>query len=280
MEVDGPVAILADSIADLLAHLERLVDHLAVVIALAAVGSVGAVKAEGAVTELDTGSRGLAKASRTREPGRVALDVISREPAQQLIGRYAKSLALDIKQCEIESPEGVNLFAPGWVEILAIHQLPEVLNARWILADDNSGELLYRVPMAALADPRDPLVGLDRHDMARLVEDRTRTLAAHVVVAHPRDFHPREGCFEAGGGQAERKRSECGFDGSRHLAYTLYFCTISGSGAIRDRKLETLRKALPGLAGEWAGTRLRRPAISAREGLWSLHLGNCLAPDN
>ena len=136
--------------------------------------------------------------------------MISRQPAQQLIGRHAKSLALDIEECEIESPEGVDLFTPGWVEVLAIHQLPEVLDARWILADDDSSELLYRIPMAAFADPGDPLVGLDRHDMARLVEDRTRALAAHVVVAHPRDFHPRKGCFEAGGGQAERKRSECG----------------------------------------------------------------------
>ena len=73
--------------------------------------------------------------------------------------------------------------------MMPVHQLPEVLDAGGILADDDRGQLFDRIGVAALADAGNALIGLDGDDVAALVENRAAV--GHTVVAHPRDLEFR-----------------------------------------------------------------------------------------
>ena len=113
--------------------------------------------------------------------------MIARQPAQKFVDRDAERLALDVPQRHVEAAQRMNLLAAGRVEVAAIHDLPEVLDTRRILTDDHGPELLDRILRAALADPRDALIGLHRDHVAALVEDRPAPRV--VVIADARDLH-------------------------------------------------------------------------------------------
>ena len=85
--------------------------------------------------------------------------------AEQLPDRNTERLRLDVPKGEIYRSEGMNLLAAGWIEVPAVHQLPEMLDAKWILADDHRAELSYRVLRTALSDSGDADIGFDCDDV-------------------------------------------------------------------------------------------------------------------
>src|SRR6185437_2435532 len=91
--------------------------------------------AESAETEFDARPRGFGKASLVGERGRIAVDVIARWSAEQLMNRHAQRLPLDVPQRHVERAHRIQFLASGRVKTSAKHQLPAVLNARGIFAD-------------------------------------------------------------------------------------------------------------------------------------------------
>jgi hypothetical protein len=125
-------------------------------------------------------------------PGRIALDVLAREATQQLIDRHAKRLALDIPESHIERAESVQFLTAGRVEPAAVHELPEVVDARGILTNEHRRALVHHVLGTAFADPRNSGVGLNGHDAVALVKGRVRAL--RLVIADAPDLHLGNGC--------------------------------------------------------------------------------------
>jgi len=113
--------------------------------------------------------------------------MVAREAAQQLVNRNAERLALDVPQRHVERAQPVDFFAARGIEIAAIHDLPEMLNARRTLADDHGAELLDHVFGAAFSDAGDALIGFDGDHVAALVKDGPP--ARDVVIADAGDLH-------------------------------------------------------------------------------------------
>src|SRR6185295_20325443 len=109
-------------------------------------------------------------ARRTRAARGVALAVVTRRSAEQLVHRHAERLALDVPEREVERAERVRLLAARRVEPRDVHFLPDRFGVERVLADERTGALLERVLRAAFADAGDPGVGLDGRDHGALVE--------------------------------------------------------------------------------------------------------------
>ena len=102
------------------------------------------------------------RAGRRTPPVRVALAVVARRAAEQLVHRQPQRLALDVPQREVERAERVGLLAARRIEPGDVRLLPDRLDPERVLADQRPGALLERVLGAALADAGDADVGLDR----------------------------------------------------------------------------------------------------------------------
>src|SRR6185503_10574377 len=181
---DRPVTVRPDALAHFAADGRRLAHHLARVERVAR--GVGAMQAVGLEAGLDAGARRLARRAAIGERGRVAGDVLAREAAQELVHGDAERLAADVPERQVDRALRVDLLAAGRVEVAAVHELPQVLDPRGVLADDQPRDLLDGVARAALADAGQALVGLHGDDRVALVEDRPRL--RRLVDADPRDL--------------------------------------------------------------------------------------------
>src|SRR6185437_4179771 len=157
--------------------------------------------AESAETEFDARPRGFGQASLVGKRGRIAVDVIARWSAEQLMNRHAQRLPLDVPKRHIERAHRVQLLAPCWIKTSAQHQLPAVLNARGIFADQHLRALLHCVMRAAFADSRNPRVRLDSHDIETLIEHRARYRG--MVEADTCDLHLRQRGMQSSSACAE-----------------------------------------------------------------------------
>src|SRR5262249_46226866 len=145
-----------------------------------------------------------------RETRGVAFNVAAGGAAEKLPDGDAERFALDVPERHVYRALGVQLLAAGRVEIASIIDLPQMIDAQWILADDHLRALLDGVLRAALADANDPGVGFDSDDVGALVKER---LGERIVIeANPRDFH-----FWEGGQQPSRASERGGCGGDRRL---------------------------------------------------------------
>src|SRR5699024_6393193 len=95
---------------------------------------------ESAVLRLQRGSRSIAGAV-SADP-RIRADTIPHLPTEQLIHRLAERLALDVPQCLIDARDRTHENGATAVEATAVHDRPQVLDVRRILADEQVGELI------------------------------------------------------------------------------------------------------------------------------------------
>src|SRR5690242_5211017 len=96
----------------------------------------------GSKSSIHTGTCSLSCRSLPGKSGRVTFDIITHPPTNQLIDRYTKLLALDIPKGQVECPQCMQLFPPGWIEETSIHHLPKVLDAVRIFANKHACALL------------------------------------------------------------------------------------------------------------------------------------------
>ena len=73
------------------------------------------------------------------------------------------------------APRASSFSRPAGIEVAAKHHLPEVVDARRILANDHGGALLDRVLAAAFANAGNALVGFNGDDVEALIEQHGRT---------------------------------------------------------------------------------------------------------
>ena len=99
---------------------------------------------------------------------RVADHLVAHPPAQQFIDRHAQRLALDVPQRDVDGRDGRGEDALRREEAAAEEHLPDVLDPRRVLADQQRLEVLDRADHrqfapgdARLADAVDALVGID-----------------------------------------------------------------------------------------------------------------------
>jgi hypothetical protein len=194
----GPVGVFAHAFADLPAVFDGLA-HRGPRVEDAAVG-VRHRGAEGAEAGFNAGVRGLLDVTFARESGGVALHVVASESAQQFVDGHAQRFAFDVPQRHVERAQGVQFLAAGRIEVAAVHHLPEVVDARRVLADEHGAALLHGVFRAAFADAGDALVGLDGDDVLALVEEFLG-VARIAVVAHARDLHLGGSGAQGAGGE-------------------------------------------------------------------------------
>jgi hypothetical protein len=151
--------------------------------------------------------------------------VLTREPAQELVHRHAQRLAADVPEREVDRALRVQLLARRRVEVGAVHELPEVLDPRRVLADDQARELLDHVAAAALADAGEALVRLDRDDRVALVEGRPGLRG--LVEAHTRDpqgTHARRRRCGLAAADAAQKRAARAGERPQELALAHGYC--------------------------------------------------------
>ncbi len=179
VQVDAPVAVGAHRVAYVAAVLFDAADHRAGVedrpdrhVARAhAKRPVAGFHRR--VSPLFQAEGGVGRGTRrSRAAGRVALAVVARQAAEQLVHRQAERLALDVPQREIEGAEGVGLLPARRVEPRDVGLLPDPLDPKGILANQRARDLLEGVPGAALADAGDADVGFNGHHHVALVEQR------------------------------------------------------------------------------------------------------------
>jgi hypothetical protein len=140
---------------------------------------------ESAVLRLQRGSRSVAGAV-SADP-RICADTIPHLPAEQLMHRLAERLALDVPQGLVDARDRTHENGATAVEATAVHDRPQVLDVRRILADEQVGELIdggsHGCCLAfedRLTPSHDPLIGFD------LEEQPPRR---HCVRRHRRDLH-------------------------------------------------------------------------------------------
>lgn len=141
VEVDAEVDGVAEGFADF-GHLDhRSVDRARAVDQL---HFFGAVELEGVETQravvgdlLDDRARAVAA-----DPA-IGLHAVAHQPAQQLVYRHAQRLALDVPQRLVDTGDRAHQDGAATVETGAVHGLPQVVDARRILADDIAGQFVY-----------------------------------------------------------------------------------------------------------------------------------------
>ncbi len=192
VEVDAPVAVRPDAVADLPALRDHAVDGLARVVD-AADRQVGGAHAKRAIARVHRGlgaiaqRRGLRPRRRRRHERRaVALAVVAHGAAEQLVHRQLECLAFDVPERQIHRAHGVGLLTTRRIEPGDVHLLPDRFDLERILADERARALLERVLRSALANPGDPHVGLDRADHVALVEEGVEV--RRRVDSDPRDL--------------------------------------------------------------------------------------------
>ena len=185
MEVDTDAEVLTGGFPDRLDVLDDLVDLGVRVDELQLLGGVHLHGGEAAVLRLECGGRGIAWAV-SADP-RVGADPIPDLPAEELMHRLAKRLALDVPQCLIDSGDRTHEDGTTAVEATAVHDRPQVLDVRRILADEQVGELINGGSNGGclafddgFAPSHDPFIGFD------LEEQPPRR---HCVRRHRRDLH-------------------------------------------------------------------------------------------
>ncbi len=101
---------------------------------------------------------------------RVADDFVPHAPAQEIIDRHAQSFALDVPQRDIDRRDGRHEDALGREKAAAHEQLPNMFDARRVLADQERLEMFDGTDHRHLAsgNPRltdavNPLIGVDDH---------------------------------------------------------------------------------------------------------------------
>ena len=195
VEVDAPIAVLADAFAGLGALFGQFVEALVGIVGPVGrrVGGAGAVAAKAG---FHGGARAFLHAHAGANAGDdaaggIALAVVARHAAQQGVDRAAEHLAFDIPQREVEGADRVDFLASRRIEEGARHVLPEALDVLRVLADEASGGLLEGVARAAFADAGDAGVGFDGDDEVALVEERIG--AFRRVHADARDLHLGDG---------------------------------------------------------------------------------------
>ena len=282
VKVDAPVAVRADALAHLLALLFHPAYGRSRVVH-AADRHLGRRHAERAISGFHRGAGAFLqtqsgtgrRAGRSGATGRVALAVVTRAPAEQLVHRQPERLALDVPEREVQGAQGVGLLPPGRVEPRDVRLLPERLGPERVLTDQRPGALLQRVLGAALADPRDADVGLDRDDHVALVEQGIEVRRA--VDPDARDLGLRQ--FRRrlpGPQQAHRRRRRNGvekgssvhefllrkvaigaghYGGMGEAAISGPYCrTGHGSPAARGRRGGATARSAPSAASRAAGS--------------------------
>ena len=217
--VDGPVARVAYAGANFGALAVRLAHHL-VGVEGCAISRIGDGSAKRAESGFDAGPRGVPEAALVREASRVAFDVVARLAAQQLIYGHAERLAFDIPQGHVECSQRMQLFAARRIEAAAIDELPQVVDARRVVADQHLGALGDGIARTAFADAGNSLIGLHGDDVETLVEHRARSRI--VIKADARDLHFRDvgvekrGTSERHGGAGGERREKRSAVHGRH----------------------------------------------------------------
>src|SRR5258706_9266969 len=187
MEIDQPIAVRADTFADLVAIAVKLVDALAGVVDVAS-PEAGSIQTEGAIARSDHRAGTLLKRrAAAHAAGDIAFAVLARQAAQQDMHGQAQGLTLDIPQRQVERSEGVYLFPSRRVEERTIHVLPETFDELGILADQPSGTLLDRILRAAFSDSDQTGVGFHRHHHIALVEQGIEV--GWGINPNPGDLH-------------------------------------------------------------------------------------------
>jgi len=149
VEVDTPVAILADSFAGLDTVLVDLIDSL-VGVERRIGRRVGRAHAESPVACFHGNSCTVPNAHaafNTRyDAGRViALAVIAHHAAEYFVNRQLQGLATNVPQREIKRADAICFFPAGRIEKRAIHILPQAFNVLRIFADQPPSGLLERI---------------------------------------------------------------------------------------------------------------------------------------
>ena len=72
----------------------------------------------------------------------VSQHAVTRAPAQQLVHRRAQRLAFDVPEGDVDSGDGGGQDALRREEAAAKEQLPDMLCAEWVLADEQGPEML------------------------------------------------------------------------------------------------------------------------------------------
>ncbi len=67
-----------------------------------------------------------------------------------------------------------------------VHELPQVLDAGWVLSDEQAGALADGVRRSPFAHPHDALVGFDQRDVGTLIEHDP---GGSLIEANPGDPH-------------------------------------------------------------------------------------------
>src|SRR5699024_889555 len=166
MEVDADAEVLTSSLPDRLDVLDDLVDLGVGVDELQLLGGVHLHGSESTVLRLQCGSCGVAGAV-SADP-RVRADPIPDLPTEQLMNRLTERLALDVPQGLVDSGDRTHENGATAVEATAVHDRPQVFDVRWVLADEQVGELIdggsHRGGFAfedGLTPTDDPFVGFN-----------------------------------------------------------------------------------------------------------------------
>ena len=198
VEVDAPIAVLADAFAGLDAIVVKLVEPFARVVGFVG-GRFGGAHAEGPVARGDGELRLLLDAHAGADAGNnacgvVALAIVADHTAEQRVHGQAQRFAANIPQRQVERAQRVLFLAPGRIEEGARHVLPKPLDILRVLADEPAGALFQHFLGTAFADAGDARVGLDGYHQVALIEER---------IGRGRCIHANAGDFGFG------NRGEC-----------------------------------------------------------------------
>ena len=146
---------------------------------------------------------------------RVADHLVADQPAEELVGRDAELLAADVPERDVHGRHRRADDAVGREEAAPEHQLPEVLDAAGVLADDLLADVIERAEDrlgptvdAALADARDAGVRIDdaEEEVAVVDLDRERLDAGDLHENASLPTFSDRGTVPRGAAGASRRR--------------------------------------------------------------------------
>jgi hypothetical protein len=178
VEIDHPIAVLADSFARLPAVLLYFVEALPRIVNTIG-GHRSGVHAVGTIASLYGRMRFLLNAHSRFKPrddtgGVVELAEIASGSAQQRMYGKSQCFALNVPEGQIQGSKCIHLFASRRVKESPCHVLPEAFNVLWIPSDQAAGALVQHVLRTALANTSNARIRLDGNYHVALIEQRIR----------------------------------------------------------------------------------------------------------
>ena len=119
--------------------------------------------------------------------GRIELDMLSRFATEPLIQRNVQRLPLDVPQSEIDRAKRVQTFLARRVEPVHEDRLPDQLGIEGVFADDASRHIADGVRRSSLSDTRDAGIGVDENDHVAL---RERLRPVGIVIGRAKHSNP------------------------------------------------------------------------------------------